>query len=224
MPPALHDPALVLLSLIVVLALVTGARAAGAKGVPSHAIRKSLHVGVGVWTVLVTPRFHHLGWALVPPIVFLGVNALGKLRALVPSLSTNGGAASSRGLWTFPLGVALTYIFFWEPTQRSAILAGCATLALADPAAAIAGARFGQRKFHPFGHGRTLEGSLAFLIVAAAVVGWIAAAHAHAPGIPAWRLAIGCAGAGAAAEALSPPGWDNVAIPLVVAAAYRALA
>ena len=101
-------------------------------------------------------------------------------------------------------------------------MAGCLVLALADPAAAWVGTRLGQRRLRPLRLRRTLEGSLAFLLVAALAAGWVA--WHGTPGVHAWRLAVGCAIAGALAEALSPPGWDNAAIPLVVAAVYRALA
>lgn len=222
MPVALHDPILVVISLAAVLALVYGARLAGASGVPPSVLRKSLHAAVGLWTLFVTPRFHSLQWALVPPTVFLIVNAAGKTRALVPGLAGPGNAASARGLWTFPLGVAVTYLLFWNAEGRAAVLAGCAALALADPLAAIVGARFGQRRLHPFGHGRTLEGSLTFFVVAAALVGWIASGHTG--GVMPWRLAVGCGAVGAVVEALSPPGWDNLSVPVSVAAAYAWLA
>lgn len=218
---SLRDPAYVLLSLIVVAILVRGARTALGRGAASSTVRRALHVGVGLWTVFVTPRFTHLAWALVPPIAFLVVNGRGALRAMVPGLEADGSAGSRRGLWTFPLGVSLAYLFFWEPGARREIVAACAILALADPAAALVGSRFGQRRFHPFGHGRTLEGSLAFFVVAAAIVGLVAAGDSTA--VVAWRLSIGCAVSATVAEALSPPGWDNAAIPVVAATAYNLL-
>lgn len=172
-------------------------------------------------------RFHHLGWALVPPLAFLAINASGRTRRMVPSLDRAGDAASARGLWTFPLGVAATYALFWngggapEP-GRAPIVAGCVTLALADPAAAWAGSLLGQRRLRPLRLHRTLEGSLAFFLVAALAVG--ALAWIDTPGVAAVRIAVGCAAAGALVEALAPPGWDNAVIPLAVAGAYRLLA
>ena len=218
MRAALHDPILVLVSLAAVLALVFAARTAGARGVPPALLRKLLHASVGLWTLLVTPRFGALAWAVVPPGVFLAVNAAGKTRELVPGIAPTENAAAARGLWTFPLGVIVTYLLFWNVEERSAVLAGCAALAFADPVAAVVGTRLGQRRFHPLGHGRTLEGSLAFFIVAAVAVAWIAAGRSE--GVTPWRLAIGCAAAGAVVEAISPPGWDNLGVPVSVAAAY----
>jgi phytol kinase len=133
-----------------------------------------------------------------------------------------GDAGASRGLWTFPLGVALTYALFWNDPSRAPVVAGCLVLALADPAAAWVGGRFGQRRLRPLRLRRTLEGSLAFFLVAVLAAGMVA--WSLAPGIHAVRLAVGCAAAGALVEALSPPGWDNAVIPLAVAAAFHFLA
>jgi len=217
----LHDPALVLLSLLAVFALVFAARALGRAGRFSTAtLRKLLHAAIGLWTLIVTPMFHHLGWAVVPPALFGVVNATGLARKLLPHMGDN--AWDAHGLWTFPLGVAATYLLFWDDHGRRAILAGLAALAFADPIAAVVGAKFGQRRFDGFGHGRSLEGSAAFLVTAALFIGVIASGQSG--GAFAWRMGIGCGFAGAVAESLTPSGWDNVSIPLVVAAAYRFLA
>jgi len=228
---ALHDPLLVAASFLVLIALVFVARLAGSRPSWAPGVRRGLHATVGLWTAFVTTRFHHLGWALVPPLVFLGINASGKTGRWIPALHRDD-AGSSRGLWTFPLGVALAYALFWRsgmmgPTSdpfwgRAPIVAGCLVLALADPAAAWVGRRLGQRRLRPLRLRRTLEGSLAFTFVAALAVGAIA--WTVTPGVAAVRLAVGCAVAGALAEAFSPSGWDNATIPLAVAAAYRYLA
>lgn len=224
---ALHDPLLVAASFLVLFALVFAARAAGSRAPAAPGVRRVLHAAVGLWTAFMAARFHHLGWALVPPLAFLAINASGRTRRMVPSLDRAGDAASARGLWTFPLGVAATYALFWngggapEP-GRAPIVAGCVTLALADPAAAWAGSLLGQRRLRPLRLHRTLEGSLAFFLVAALAVG--ALAWIDTPGVAAVRIAVGCAAAGALVEALAPPGWDNAVIPLAVAGAYRLLA
>jgi dolichol kinase len=174
---------------------------------------------VGAWTLLVTPYFQYLGWAVVPPVLFGALNASGKAKTLVPTMAETPDEA--RVLWTFPLGVLVTYLLFWDESGQRAILAGLAALAFADPVAAIVGSRFGQRRFSGFGHGRSLEGSAAFFLVAGVGVG-IVASGSDGGAFP-WRMGIGCGLAGAAAEALTPSGWDNVTIPVVVAAAYRLL-
>jgi phytol kinase len=118
--------------------------------------------------------------------------------------------------------VCLVYLFFWDADRNGAVLAGIAALSFGDPAAALVGTRWGQRRYTRWAHGRTVEGSLAFFLVAAVAVAVVAAACPGGP--PAIRAGVGCGIAGAIAEALSPAGVDNVTVPIVVAAAYQLLA
>jgi phytol kinase len=221
MPPTYQDLTLVAASLAAVSLLTVAARWAVRREHGSvTATRKALHAAVGAWTLWVTPHFHSVGWALVPPILFIAMNVSPWTKALVGTFAQT--PTQARGLWSYPLGVALVYLLFWETGDRPAILAGVAALAFADPVAAIVGSRHGQRRFRGPGRGRSLEGSLAFLLVAAVGAGIVASAHSG--GAYPWRMGVGCGLAGALGEALTPSGWDNVSIPLVVAAAYRVLA
>ncbi len=217
----LHDPGLVLLSLLVPAVLVLSTRSLTKSGrVSPSTVRKWLHAAVGAWTLWVTPQFHQLWWALVPPVLFGVLNASTAARTLMPGIAETRSEA--RGLWTFPLGVVIAYLLFWDDPGRRPLLAGIAALAFADPAAAWFGSRFGQRRFSGFGQGRSLEGSLMFFCVTAIGAGLIASGTQG--GWYPWRMAVGCGVAGAFAEAVTPSGWDNLTIPLAVAAAYRFLA
>lgn len=213
-----HDPVLVLCSFGAVAAFLGIARFM--RSWSADTMRKWLHVTVGSWVLFITPRLDHLAWALVPPTLFIAINASRLLRRSFPDLSSDPGAA--KGLWTFPLGVALVYVCFWNEAGRTAILAGVAALTFADPAAALVGRRWGQRRYRGFGFGRSLEGSLAFLVVAAVAAGWVAG-HAMPPQ-PVLRFAIGCGAAGALIEAFAPPGWDNLLLPVGIGATYCWLA
>jgi dolichol kinase len=220
MPSPLRDAALVALSLVAVSALVLAARwGLRIRPAATAAIRKAVHIAVGAWTIVVTPLFQSLGWALVPPVLSAVGLGLPRTRALLPRLAET--PAHARGLWAYPLGVALVYLLFWDAPPRAAIVAAVVALAFADPAAAILGTRCGQRKYRGWGGGRTLEGSLAFLAVAAVGIGIVA--HQAAGGAFPWRMGIGCGAAGAVAEAATPSGWDILTIPLVVATVYRVL-
>jgi phytol kinase len=87
-------------------------------------------------------------------------------------------------------------------------------LALADPAAAVVGQRFGRLRYRLAGVTRSLEGSLGFAATAFAVtaIALLASGRLNAAAV------LLCAGAVAVAvaslEAVSPPGLDNLAIPL----------
>lgn len=99
--------------------------------------------------------------------------------------------ACAGAAWLFPLDVAVPVL--------------CAAL-VADAAAALVGRRVGR---HAWGaHGRTVEGSLAFVVVAVAVFGVF--------GLP-WMALLIAAGAGAVLEALPLPVNDNIVVPLGMA-------
>lgn len=220
MPDSLHDPALTLLAIAGAAALVFLSRGIRSGGAAPPLQRKALHASIGVVTLVVTPWFQTLAWALVAPVLFTILNASGKARAMLPGMAETPREA--RGLWTFPLAVALTYVLFWDESPRPAILAGIAALAFADPAAFLVGSRWGQRRLRPAAGGRTLEGSLAFFVVSAVAVGIVASIAGE--GAYPWRMGVACGLAGAIVEALTPSGWDNLTIPLAVATAYRLLA
>jgi phytol kinase len=215
----LHDPLLALVSIGLVALLLRLVRWLQLeRPLPRFTFRKLLHALIGAVTLLMTALFHTRGWAIVPPALFAVLNASPKLRAYVPGLAED--ARESRGLWMFPLGVCLVYLLYWE--NRGAVLAGIAALAFGDPAAALVGTRWGQRRYTAWAHGRSVEGSLAFFLVSAIAIAGIAAAW---PGGPSpLRAGVGCGIAGAVAEALSPAGVDNVTIPIAVAAVYQLLA
>lgn len=111
-------------------------------------------------------------------------------------------------------GTALFLLALFSPALASAAALG--VLGLGDPLAGIVGRRWGRT---PVGGGRTLEGSLAF------VVGGTAAALAvlslwHP--VAAWPMLLAVSGAaaiaGAAAEALSVRIDDNFSVPIAAAA------
>ena len=217
----LHDPILAFLSIGLVALLLRFVRSTQREHpIPRLVFRKILHALIGTVTLLMTIPFHHRGWAMVAPALFVAMNASPRLRAYVPGLAEDPSEA--RGLWMFPLGVCLTDLFFWDFGHRGAVLAGLAALSYGDPAAALVGTRWGQRRYTRWAHARSVEGSLAFLVVAGVATGLVAAVCPGGP--PPVRAAVGCGVIGAVAEALAPAGVDNVAIPLFVALAYRLLA
>lgn len=112
-------------------------------------------------------------------------------------------------------GTALFVLALGSPPLPAAV--ALAVLGVGDPLAGLVGRRWGRT---PIGGGRTLEGSLAFVLGGAlASLGVLLLAHA----VASWPLllAIAAAGAvaGACAEAVSHRVDDNFAVPLAAAAA-----
>jgi len=217
----LHDPIWALVSLGLIALLLRFIRSfQTARQFPSFPFRKVLHAVVGALTIGLTVPFHHRGWAMVPPAVFTVVNAVPRWRPRIPGLAAYEGEA--RGLWLFPLGVCVVDLLFWDFGHRGAVFAAIAALALGDPAAALVGSRWGQRKYTGWARGRSVEGSIAFFLFAGIATGIVATVCPGGP--PALRAGVGCAAIGALVEALSPAGVDNLTIPVAVALAYQFLA
>lgn len=100
--------------------------------------------------------------------------------------------------------------------SRPGMMAGLAVLGVADPVAALVGRRWGK---HTIRAGRSLEGTLAFLVsgTIAAIVGFVILGIGPAGRVVA-LAAIGAL-AGAIAELVTKKLDDNLTIPLAVGAA-----
>lgn len=110
----------------------------------------------------------------------------------------------------------VTALVLLAATGNAAVQAtAVAVLAFADPAAALIGRRWGRTKLV---HGRSLEGTLAFTAVGAAVAfGALRLWHADLDAGAAAIVAVAAAVAGAVAELLSRRVDDNFSIPVVAA-------
>jgi dolichol kinase len=124
------------------------------------------------------------------------------------SVERRDGSRSAGELLFAPC-IALTGWLAGEPSF--AWLTGIALLAVGDTAAALAGQRFGRHRYRSFGGGKSVEGSVAFLL-AAAVMSIALAQWLQAPVSPAVLLAF-CL-AITLVEAVSGYGSDNLSIPL----------
>ncbi|RKT55151.1 DUF92 domain-containing protein [Saccharothrix australiensis] len=111
--------------------------------------------------------------------------------------------------------VAFVVLVAWLFPQRGPIVAGLLVLALADPVAAAVGRRIGRARVTTGFSERSVEGAVAFTVVAAAVLAVVAALHRPSPAAFAAVLLI--AVTAAAVELLAPPALDNLFVPLWVA-------
>jgi dolichol kinase len=112
------------------------------------------------------------------------------------------GIASST--W-YVTGILAVVAFFPVDVAVSAIL----VMGLGDPAAAFVGRTFGRRPFL----GGTLEGTLAFFVVCALIIG---VRHA-------WPAGLVAGAAAALAERRAWPLDDNLVVPVVCAAVIQAM-
>lgn len=130
-------------------------------------MRKMAHVGLGL-TVLTFPWLFQSPW----PVVVMGVLAIGTLLALrfVPRLrATVGGVVhgvhrSSGGDLYFP--IAATGLFLLAEGNWVLYTVPMLTLTLADAVAAVIGVAYGRHAYGTTSTKKTVEGSIAFFVVA----------------------------------------------------------
>lgn len=120
----------------------------------------------------------------------------------------------------FPLAVAV--VFVGALGRPALYVTSILVLTLADPAAAVVGRAYGANRLGAGRDAKSLEGSLAFLAVASAVLAVALALTTPLSGAAAlaWGLAIGIVLAGV--EAVAPAGSDNVLVPVGALLCLRA--
>lgn len=192
-------------------------------GVRTTYVRDLLHIGTGVWV---------LGWpwwkGVIAPALVLGfaLAVTASLPLLAPRSSWAAlvvdSFASGDERWG---GLTLYVVAYAALTSAGladrafAAAAALLALSLGDGIGGAVGRRFGTHRFRvPGGKHKTLEGSLAVALAAAAgvaIAAWRFGAH---PGVA--RVA-GLGIVAAVAEALAPRGSDNVVVPAAVWGAAR---
>lgn len=115
-----------------------------------------------------------------------------------------------------PLSLAFLLALLGESSPH--IAAASALSMLGDFAAALVGRRRGTRKYRLFGHARTMEGTLAFFLVAGAAMVPALGLLGGLDGHQAVAFALIAATVGASVETISAHGSDNATVPLATAA------
>jgi phytol kinase len=176
--------------------------------------RKLLHVGSGILTLAFPFVFVDL-W----PVALLSGGAAVVLAAarFVPVLRAQSGGVVGRveraswGEFYFPLSVV---ILFWLSLGEHSLLfvIPVLVLTLADTAGAVVGTRFGMTRF--CGAGKSVEGSLAFAVVAFVSVFAPLMAWSRVGATEALMTAATLALLLALLEAAAQRGLDNLLIPI----------
>lgn len=215
MPP--DGPDRILVGAVVVIAaygtLFGGAELLRRWGTPGEHTRSLVHAMSAV-LALGLPYLFGSPWPVVAmAIAFAGSMVLSERLGLLGSI--HDVPRRTIGAAMFPLGIAGAYALTGgqAPGYPIAVLA----LGLGDPAAALAGRRYARRSATIWGTRRSMEGSVAACLVSGAtsLAVLLVAAGLDRPSMVALALAVGVSVA--LAEATSPLGFDNVAIPVVAA-------
>jgi phytol kinase len=183
--------------------------------------RKSIHVSLGLYCLTFPWLFMH-AWEVAlacAGAIALFLFARFRLRA---SLGAGLYAVERRSFGEFYFTLAVLYLFIARETHapNSAIpadliyVAPLLVLTIGDTAAALIGVHFGRLRFTIGGGSKSLEGVCAFF-VAAWLCSFAALACLTQMSVPdALRLSAAAAAAGAAFEAISWRGFDNLTAPL----------
>lgn len=177
---------------------------------PPEIPRKLAHIGAGLIAccapLVITTHWAMLFLTATFACFLLTARRLGVLRSLHP-----GGRAGAGDL-VYPAGLYAAFVL----ADGNALLfqLSVLVLALADPAAALVGRRFGRLRYRVAGVTRSLEGSLAFAGTAFAVTALALAASGQLGAAALFLCASAVAVIVASVEAISPPGLDNLAVPV----------
>jgi phytol kinase len=161
--------------LVAIAALFASAELLRRRGVPPDATRRYTHAA-GASVAALLPAFLTLDESVALGVVVAAVLAWTGRRGLLRSV--HGVERPTLGAALFPLGLALAAMVGW-PFPAAYVL-GALTFALADPAAAIVGARVESPRWAVWKGTKSLGGSLAFAGVVL-VIGLVATAWAPFP-------------------------------------------
>ncbi|HSX43851.1 MAG TPA: hypothetical protein VLE69_00935 [Candidatus Saccharimonadales bacterium] len=178
--------------------------------------RKLVHMSHGI-AAAIWPFFVAYRVIIAIEILFLALAAMARKFRIFKGISQVDRI--SGGEIFFPLGIiscALLYPSKWI------FAAAMLELAFADAAAALIGKKYGKHKFKVFGNQKSLEGSLAFVVVSVVIMTWVVI-FAPAGFESMWPIIILLPLLTAATEAVAPYGLDNLLIPLVVVAVLMSL-
>lgn len=154
--------------LLIAAVLIVVGRALARRGAGPLVTRKIPHALCGLFAALAA--FQLSNGVVVAGVLAAATLALAFIveRGLVPVPGVFDGTRSrDYGLVGFAAGALLAVLAFWP--DRVAIAAGVVVLGLADAGAALVGDRYGRHRVTAGGGVRSLEGSVAFVVIAFAV-------------------------------------------------------
>lgn len=157
--------------LLIAAVLIVVGRALARRGASPLVTRKIPHALCGLFAALAAFQLSH--GVVVAGVLAAATVALTVIveRGLIPVPGVFDGTRSrDYGLVGFAAGALVAVLAFWP--DRVAIAAGVVVLGLADAGAALVGDRYGRHRVEAGGGVRSLEGSVAFVVIAFAV-SWV---------------------------------------------------
>jgi len=187
--------------------------------------RKFIHIGVGMWIVGTVLLFENCYLALIPPAVFVIINAVSYWRGTITAMET--GDKSNLGTIYFPISFAVIIYCFWG--MPVPMVASMMPMTWGDAQAGLVGRRYGFHRYTVLGHTRSVEGSVAMLLWSWISTSLVLFVLPLVLGLPTISPLLALIYGGATAlvctlvEALSPWGVDNLTVPLAAGLVLYAL-
>jgi phytol kinase len=205
-------------SLYFALVLVLGEIARRQMGVPPDVTRKGVLAALGAWTL---PAVSLLPDPKSAAVAFLGLAAVLYLSFRFEILAAIEDEGPTLGSVLAPLSLCLLLALLGSGSPH--IVAASALAMVGDGAAALVGRRLGTRKYHLFGHSRTMEGTLTLFLVASASMAPVLGLLGRLDWHQAVAFALIAGTIAASVETISVHGSDNASVPLSVAATLAVL-
>ena len=176
--------------------------------------RKFVHIGTGLLTMLFPIMFNHYIWVIFICSTFYVILTISIKLGLLPSI--NAIKRVSHGSLSYPVIVTLVYVFYYYKTSGSSkeylyFYIPILTMALADPVAAFIGSKFPAGKFSVGKEQKTISGSSAFFVIACIVSYVFLPMHD-------WHFVLIISVVATITEAITTKGFDNLTIPIAIAA------
>jgi phytol kinase len=202
------------------VALIGGAAWCHRQGLAGEYCRKIIHVGMAL-NAASFPWLFQENWPVLTlaggaTVCLLAIRFHAGLRQAIGT-ALHDVVRHSIGDLLFPWAVALAWLLSGQAVEI--YVPAMLILGLGDAAAALVGKRFGRHGLICGVPGKTAEGSLAFLVVAMAV---LLAALLPSSGlaipavVPVIVVTAVVAGVAMFVEGISSRGWDNLWVPLIV--------
>lgn len=182
--------------------------------------RKVIHVSLGAYCLLLPVIFEHVWEAWLACALTMGVFTLarGRLRATL-GCGLHAVDRASHGEIYFAFAVALLFALrdgAPEALGVASYVLPLAILTISDAAAALVGCRFGRLRFAAGDGAKSWEGVLAFAVSAWLVSFATLTLLTDLDPAQIGALSVAAAAVGAAAEAMSTRGADNLLLPVVL--------
>lgn len=183
--------------------------------------RKFVHAAMGL-VVLFIPFFDHKWIALVPPVVFTGVNLIDLYWGVFSQIQ--GEDRGNVGTVLYPVSYVILIAVFHGTKWWGLAVLGILTMAFGDAAASTIGRHFGKTRYYVNGEPRSIAGSTAMFVLTFLISLIVFAVYGSHLGIRVetgtlLSLSFLMAGFATIIEALSIKGSDNLTVPVLTALA-----